>query len=153
MVTTLTRQGMPLIRYRTGDLARFLTEPCPCGSLLPRMERVAGRLGSRVRMAGGELLCLAELDEALFPLPFLLNFRPELRDLDGVDLLELSIETLEVDHEGTDRLIRQALLTVPALAAAAAGRRLILGALKREQLAVSGTVKRTFIDQRKDEIC
>jgi phenylacetate-coenzyme A ligase PaaK-like adenylate-forming protein len=38
--TTLTRRGMPLVRYRTGHFARFLTEPCPCGTVLPRMERM-----------------------------------------------------------------------------------------------------------------
>jgi phenylacetate-CoA ligase len=41
--TTLTRKGMPLVRYRTGDLARFLDEPCPCGTVLRRMEKVRGR--------------------------------------------------------------------------------------------------------------
>ena len=38
--STLTRRGMPLIRYRTGDRSRFLTQPCPCGSVLKRMERI-----------------------------------------------------------------------------------------------------------------
>lgn len=42
--TTLTRQGMPLIRYRTGDLARFITEPCPCGTCLKRLGKVSGRV-------------------------------------------------------------------------------------------------------------
>ncbi|MGO9572212.1 MAG: DVU_1553 family AMP-dependent CoA ligase [Desulfomonilaceae bacterium] len=41
--TTLTRKGMPLVRYRTGDLARFGEEPCPCGTVLRRMEKVRGR--------------------------------------------------------------------------------------------------------------
>jgi phenylacetate-coenzyme A ligase PaaK-like adenylate-forming protein len=40
ILTTLTRRGMPLVRYRTGHFARFLTEPCPCGTVLPRMERM-----------------------------------------------------------------------------------------------------------------
>lgn len=41
--TTLTRTGMPLIRYRTGDHSRFLPGPCPCGSVLPRLDRVRSR--------------------------------------------------------------------------------------------------------------
>lgn len=41
--TTLTRKGMPFIRYRTGDRSRFLTEPCPCGCILKRLERVGPR--------------------------------------------------------------------------------------------------------------
>ena len=41
--TTLTRTGMPFIRYRTGDYSRWLTEPCPCGSLLKRLDKVGPR--------------------------------------------------------------------------------------------------------------
>ncbi|MCL1895860.1 MAG: AMP-binding protein, partial [Clostridiales bacterium] len=41
--TTLTRQAMPLIRYRTGDFSRWLTEPCPCGSTLKRLDKVGDR--------------------------------------------------------------------------------------------------------------
>lgn len=41
--TTLTRKGMPFIRYRTGDMSRWITEPCPCGSVLKRLARVNDR--------------------------------------------------------------------------------------------------------------
>lgn len=41
--TTLTRQGMPLIRYRTGDISRIIREPCSCGSVLRRLDRVRNR--------------------------------------------------------------------------------------------------------------
>jgi phenylacetate-coenzyme A ligase PaaK-like adenylate-forming protein len=41
--TTLTREAMPFIRYRTGDFSRFLPEPCPCGSTLKRLDKVANR--------------------------------------------------------------------------------------------------------------
>ena len=41
--TTLTRKGMPFIRYRTGDISRWLTEPCPCGSVLKRLDKVGDR--------------------------------------------------------------------------------------------------------------
>ena len=43
VLTTLSRQGMPLIRYRTGDVSRLLPDPCPCGSILPRLDRVQSR--------------------------------------------------------------------------------------------------------------
>lgn len=41
--TTLTRKGMPLIRYRTGDISRIIKEPCRCGSVLRRLDRVKNR--------------------------------------------------------------------------------------------------------------
>jgi phenylacetate-coenzyme A ligase PaaK-like adenylate-forming protein len=37
VVTTLTRQAMPLVRYKTGHQAAIMTEPCPCGSVLRRL--------------------------------------------------------------------------------------------------------------------
>ncbi|MDW7710331.1 MAG: phenylacetate--CoA ligase [Deferrisomatales bacterium] len=43
VVTTLAKEGSPLIRYRTRDLTRALPEPCPCGSVLPRHDRLLGR--------------------------------------------------------------------------------------------------------------
>jgi phenylacetate-coenzyme A ligase PaaK-like adenylate-forming protein len=41
--TTLTREAMPFIRYRTGDRSRFLPGPCPCGSILKRLDKVSNR--------------------------------------------------------------------------------------------------------------
>ncbi|MGI6721376.1 MAG: DVU_1553 family AMP-dependent CoA ligase [Anaerovoracaceae bacterium] len=41
--TTLTRKGMPLVRYRTGDISRIIKEPCLCGSVLRRLDRVKNR--------------------------------------------------------------------------------------------------------------
>lgn len=73
--TTLTRRGMPLIRYRTGDIARIITQPCPCGSVLRRMERVKGRWDGVVFLGTDCTITLSELDEALFRLPGLLNYR------------------------------------------------------------------------------
>lgn len=53
VITTLEREAMPLIRYRTGDVASLLPGPCACGSPLPRLGPVCGRLercGGRVRV-------------------------------------------------------------------------------------------------------
>ncbi|WP_291440606.1 AMP-binding protein [Desulfovibrio sp.] len=53
VITTLEREAMPLIRYRTGDVASLLPGPCGCGSPLPRLGPVRGRLercGGRVRV-------------------------------------------------------------------------------------------------------
>ena len=44
VVTTLTREAMPLVRYRTGHLAAVMASPCPCGSGLRRLTSIAGTL-------------------------------------------------------------------------------------------------------------
>jgi phenylacetate-CoA ligase len=43
VVTTLRKEAVPLIRYRTRDLTRLVPGECPCGSVLPRHDRLLGR--------------------------------------------------------------------------------------------------------------
>ena len=43
MLTTLTKEGMPMLRYRTRDLTVLHAEPCECGRTLVRMSKVLGR--------------------------------------------------------------------------------------------------------------
>jgi phenylacetate-coenzyme A ligase PaaK-like adenylate-forming protein len=71
--STLTRRGMPLIRYRTGDLSRFLPEPCGCGSVLKRLDRLGGRLDSILRLPAAELR-IGEIAEAIFAVPGVLDY-------------------------------------------------------------------------------
>jgi len=43
VVTTLRKEGSPLIRYRTCDVTRIMDGACPCGSPFPRHDRILGR--------------------------------------------------------------------------------------------------------------
>ena len=43
VMTSLCRQGMPILRYRTRDLTRFLPGECACGRAHRRMDRILGR--------------------------------------------------------------------------------------------------------------
>ncbi|MBO4368723.1 MAG: phenylacetate--CoA ligase [Desulfovibrio sp.] len=43
VMTSLCRQGMPILRYRTRDLTRFLPGECSCGRKHRRMDRILGR--------------------------------------------------------------------------------------------------------------
>ncbi|HTY25240.1 MAG TPA: phenylacetate--CoA ligase [Desulfomonilaceae bacterium] len=43
VVTTLRKEAVPLIRYRTRDLTALKPDPCRCGRLLPRHDRIMGR--------------------------------------------------------------------------------------------------------------
>jgi phenylacetate-CoA ligase len=52
VVTTLRKEGMPLIRYRTRDLSRLIPEPCRCGSPFPRLARLTGRTDDMVKVKG-----------------------------------------------------------------------------------------------------
>lgn len=41
--TTITKEGMPVLRYRTKDLTGLIYEPCPCGRTSLRMKKIMGR--------------------------------------------------------------------------------------------------------------
>jgi len=94
--TTLTRRGMPLIRYKTGDIARIIPEPCPCGTVLRRMERVKGRWDNAVCIAPGYTLTIPEMDEALFRLQGLLDYRASVSKVrEGTFQLDINIYKAE----------------------------------------------------------
>lgn len=61
VITTLTREAMPLIRYRTGDTTSVTTEPCACGRTTARMRRVLGR--RRDLIAAGDALFYPSMAE------------------------------------------------------------------------------------------
>ncbi len=52
VVTTLTKEGIPVIRYRTRDITRIIPEPCPCGRTTRRMEKVTGRTDDMLIIRG-----------------------------------------------------------------------------------------------------
>ena len=52
VITTLRKEGAPLIRYRTHDLSRIVPEPCRCGSKFPRIDRIIGRSDDMVKVKG-----------------------------------------------------------------------------------------------------
>ena len=52
VITTLKKQGAPLIRYRTHDLSRIVPEECKCGYRFPRIDRIIGRSDDMVKVKG-----------------------------------------------------------------------------------------------------
>jgi phenylacetate-CoA ligase len=52
VVTTLTKEGIPLLRYRTRDLTVLNPEPCKCGRTSVRMSRVRGRTDDMLIIRG-----------------------------------------------------------------------------------------------------
>lgn len=52
VVTTLLREGMPVLRYRTKDITRLHYEPCRCGRTHVRMDKVTGRTDDMMIIKG-----------------------------------------------------------------------------------------------------
>jgi phenylacetate-CoA ligase len=52
VLTTLTKEAIPVIRYRTGDIASITKEKCSCGRTTIRMSRVKGRIDDMLIIRG-----------------------------------------------------------------------------------------------------
>lgn len=52
VITTLVKEGAPLIRYRTHDLTRMIPGKCSCGSCYPRHDRIYGRTDDMIKIKG-----------------------------------------------------------------------------------------------------
>ena len=65
VITTLTKEAFPVIRYRTRDLTRLISEPCPCGRTLTRMQRVMGRTDDMLIIKGVNVYP-SQIEEILF---------------------------------------------------------------------------------------
>jgi len=64
VITTLTKQAMPLIRYRTRDIAALDRQPCACGRTTVRMGRVRGRTDDMLIIRGVNVFP-SQIEEAL----------------------------------------------------------------------------------------
>ncbi len=146
VMTTLTRQAMPLLRYCTGDLGRLLAGPCACGGFTPRLAPVPGRLINRLDLGHGESLAMWRLDEALFALPGLLDWRAGLAR-EGESLrLDLTLRAAPQAKPGLAQRAAQALAEIPELADSLAQGKLSLGPVRLTGLPwpSDGTAKRTL---------
>ena len=116
VVTTLTRSGMPLIRYRTGDISRFHTSPCSCGTVLKRLDQIAARLSDGDCLVSGMPLTLPILDEALFSLPGVSDFKAELSACLDRDCLTITLSlSPEADQDAVATVAREKLMEISAI--------------------------------------
>ena len=151
--TTLTRKGMPLWRYRTGDLARFLAEPCPCGSILKRLDKIMGRLESLVRLPKGGWLSISQLDEQIFDLPEVTGYQAEMLGPAGRDVLAIRFCTRGPDPAAVAADIRQAVTQLPAVRQAIENGTLGLSLRSVASLSwqTTGPAKRKIMDRRAED--
>ncbi|MEJ5228131.1 phenylacetate--CoA ligase [Thermodesulfovibrio sp.] len=52
VLTTLTREGMPMLRFRTRDITSLIREKCACGRTFARIERIRGRTDDMIKVRG-----------------------------------------------------------------------------------------------------
>lgn len=68
VLTTLTREGMPILRYRTRDLTRFIPGQCPCGRRHRRIDRITGRSDDMIVIKGVNIYPM-QVEKILMSIP------------------------------------------------------------------------------------
>jgi phenylacetate-CoA ligase len=90
--TTLTKEGLPLIRYRTRDVSRLCYETCECGRTFARMFKVAGRTDDMLIIRGVNVFP-SQIESVLMKnagsAP---NYQIIVNRVDNLDQLEIRVE-------------------------------------------------------------
>lgn len=92
VLTTLSKQAMPMLRYRTGDLTAICPGPCPCGRTLRRIRRVSHRSDDLFIIRGVNVYP-SQIESALLAVKGTLpHYHIVLTDEDGQERAEVQIE-------------------------------------------------------------
>jgi phenylacetate-CoA ligase len=93
VITTLKKEGAPLIRYRTHDLTRFLPGECACGLAYPRIDTIIGRTDDMVKVKGVNIFP-GQIDELLREVEGASSeYQVMIDHLSGKDIMTLFFET------------------------------------------------------------
>ena len=93
VITTLVKEGAPLIRFRTHDLSRIIPGACSCGSPFPRIDALKGRSDDMVKIHGVNVFP-RQIEEILQTFPALSSeYQIRLSHLEGRDTMRIYVET------------------------------------------------------------
>lgn len=93
VITTLVKEGAPLIRYRTHDLSRILPGSCPCGSPYPRLDIIQGRTDDMMKIKGVNVFP-SQIETVLREFTELSSeYQIRISHLEGKDTMRLYVET------------------------------------------------------------
>lgn len=108
VVTTLTKEGAPLVRYRTRDLTRIIPGRCECGSVYPRIDRILGRSDDMIKLKGVNIYP-GQIEDLLKDTPGVSSeYQIRLIRNEGRDQMFLRVERESgVDPEAIQTLVAQ----------------------------------------------
>ena len=107
--TTITKEGMPMMRYRTRDLCVLDYEKCECGRTLVRMKKPAGRTDDMLIIRGVNVFP-SQIEEVLLKIGG--NITPNYQIIVG---RENNTDTLEVQVEMSEGLLSDDVKSVAAI--------------------------------------
>jgi len=92
VMTSLGREGMPIIRYRTRDMTRFLTGQCPCGREHRRIDRLHGRCDDMMIVKGVNIFPM-QIERVLMAMPEVGQDYQIILERDGfIDNIRIKVE-------------------------------------------------------------
>lgn len=93
VVTSLTREALPVIRFRTGDLTRILSrERCSCGRTHVRLAPITGRVDDMLIVKGVNFWP-RQVEQALMEIPGVRsNYQIVIEEVDGVRDVRVNVE-------------------------------------------------------------
>jgi phenylacetate-CoA ligase len=95
VITTITKEGIPLLRYRTRDITRIIPEPCICGRTHLRLERLSGRSDDMLIIRGVNVFP-SQIESVLFNIKGVEPHYQLIVDREGtLDTLEVQVEVNE----------------------------------------------------------
>lgn len=95
LITTLTREAMPLIRYATGDISSFAVGSCNCSSVLKRLDQLRYRMDDRAHIGKNLYININAIDSSLFNLNNLINYKVDVENIDNYYELKLQLVFFE----------------------------------------------------------
>jgi phenylacetate-CoA ligase len=99
VITTLQKEGAPLVRYRTHDLTKLIPGECECGLKYPRIATLIGRSDDMVKVHGA-IIYPSSVDELLSSVEGVSSeYQIMIDHLNGKDILTLFFETAEKDSK------------------------------------------------------
>ena len=94
VITTLVKEGAPLIRYRTHDLSRIIPGECPCGSKHPRLDTIMGRTDDMMKIKGVNVFP-SQIEEVLQSFSDASSeYQIRISHLDGKDTMRIYVEAV-----------------------------------------------------------
>jgi phenylacetate-CoA ligase len=103
VLTTLQRDGMPLVRYRTGDIASVFPDPCDCGRTHRRVSRIKGRSDDMLIVKGVNIYPM-QIEKVLMDVPEIgHNYLIEIDKVDFMDTITVKVEVVQGIFHGDVR--------------------------------------------------
>lgn len=96
VITTLTKEGLPMLRYRTKDITRLITEKCECGRTTTRMDRIQGRSDDMLIIRGVNVFP-SQIEGVLMSIPEIGgNYEIIVERIGHLDKLTIKVEVKDV---------------------------------------------------------